>query len=203
MFTGIVEEIGEIRDLVVADEGAHLLIGAQYVLEGLSLGHSVAVDGVCLTVTDLTADGFRVGLSPETQQRTNLGERRVGDWLNLERSVLAGGRLGGHYVQGHVDGIGRIADTRPEGDSLRMWFSGPPDLMRYIVVKGYIAIDGISLTVTERAEDRFGVALVAYTRDAVSLPTKPLGASVNLEVDVIAKYVESLLEARGEDADQR
>jgi len=203
MFTGIVEEIGQVRDLVVAEEGAHLLIGAQDVLEGLALGHSVAVDGVCLTVTDLTDDGFRVGLSPETRRRTNLGERRIGDRLNLERSVLAGGRLGGHYVQGHVDGVGRIADKRPEGDSLRMWFSGPPDLMRYIVVKGYIAIDGISLTVTERAEDRFGVALVAYTRGAVSLPGKPLGASVNLEVDVIAKYVERLLEARGEDAEQR
>ena len=203
MFTGIVEEIGQVRELVVADEGAHLLIGAQDVLEGLSLGHSVAVDGVCLTVTDLAADGFRVGLSPETRRRTNLGERRIGDRLNLERSVLAGGRLGGHYVQGHVDGVGWIADKRPEGDSLRMWFSGPPDLMRYIVVKGYIAIDGISLTVTERAEDRFGVALVAYTLGAVSLPTKPVGASVNLEVDVIAKYVERLLEARGEDADER
>jgi riboflavin synthase len=194
MFTGIVEEVGQVRDLVVAEEGAHLLIGAQDVLEGLALGHSVAVDGV---------DGFRVGLSPETRRRTNLGERRIGDRLNLERSVLAGGRLGGHYVQGHVDGVGRIADKRPEGDSLRMWFSGPPDLMRYIVVKGYIAIDGISLTVTERAEDQFGVALVAYTRGAVSLPAKPLGASVNLEVDVIAKYVERLLEARGEDAEQR
>lgn len=203
MFTGIVEEIGQVRDLVLADEGAHLVIGARHVLGDLSLGHSVAVDGVCLTVTHLTADGFRVGLSPETRRRTNLGERRIGDRLNLERSVLAGGRLGGHYVQGHVDGVGRIADTRPEGDSLRMWLSAPPDLMRYVVVKGYIAIDGISLTVTERADERFGVALVAYTRGAVSLPNKPLGASVNLEVDVIAKYVERLLEARGEDADQR
>jgi riboflavin synthase len=203
MFTGIVEEIGRIRELIVGPDGNRLSIHAGRTLEGVIAGDSIAVDGACLTVTDLDADGFWVGLSPETCERTNLGERRVGEPLNLERAVQAGGRLGGHYVQGHVDGVGQIVDKRPDGDSLRVWFDAPADLMRYIVVKGYICIDGVSLTVTDRADRRFGVALVQYTQGAVTLPSKPVGASVNLEVDVIAKYVESLLEARGEHTGQR
>jgi riboflavin synthase len=203
MFSGLVEEIGRVRELIAAPDGTRLSIGALEVLDGLALGDSVAVDGACLTVTRLDADGFWVGLSPETLQRTNLGERRVGDGLNLERALQLGGRLGGHYVQGHVDGVGRIAERQPEGDSLRVTFGAPSELMRYIVVKGYICVDGISLTVTNRRDDRFGVALVAYTQQRVTLARKPLGATVNLEVDVIAKYVESLLEARGEHAEQR
>jgi riboflavin synthase len=198
MFSGLVEEIGRVRELVAAPDGTRLSIGAIDVLNGLALGDSVSVDGACLTVTRLEDDGFWVGLSPETLQRTNLGERQVGDALNLERALQLGGRLGGHYVQGHVDGVGRVVDRQPEGDSLRITFSAPRELMRYIVVKGYICVDGISLTVTERLGDRFGVALVAYTQQRVALAGKPLGATVNLEVDVIAKYVESLLEARGE-----
>ncbi len=198
MFTGLVEEIGQVRELVVASDGTRLSIGAVKVLDSLATGDSIAVDGACLTVTELDSGGFWVGLSPETGQRTNLRERRAGDRLNLERAVQAGMRLGGHYVQGHVDGVGRIVDRRPDGDSLRVWFSARADLMRYVVVKGYICIDGVSLTVTERAGERFGVALVAYTQGAVVLPSKPVGASVNLEVDVIAKYIESLLESRFE-----
>ncbi len=203
MFTGLVEEVGRVRELVREADRTRLSIAADVVRAGLALGDSVAVDGACLTVTALDHDGFWVGLSPETQQRSHLGQVRAGNPLNLERSVQAGARLGGHYVQGHVDGVARVIDTRLEGDSLRMWFSAPSELMRYIVVKGYICIDGISLTVTDRGDDRFGVALVAYTRGAVSLPNKPVGASVNLEVDVIAKYVESLLEASGERDRQR
>ena len=197
MFTGLVEEVGVVREVTTGKAGAGLLICAGRVLAGLKLGDSVAVDGACLTFSDLDTSTFRVGLSPETRQRTNLGERQVGDVVNLELPVRAGGRLGGHYVQGHVDGVGQIVEKRPEGDALRMWLSAPSDLMRYIVAKGYISVDGISLTVNERSGQRFGVALVAYTRTAVALPTKPVEASVNLEVDVIAKYVESLLEARG------
>jgi riboflavin synthase len=203
MFTGLVEEVGRVRELVSEADGTQLSISAQVVRTGLALGDSVAVDGACLTVAELDPGGFRVGLSPETRQRTHLGQVRAGDPLHLERSVQAGGRLGGHYVQGHVDGVGQVVETRAEGDSLRMWFSSPPELMRYIVVKGYICVDGVSLTVTERGDGSFGVALVAYTQGAVSLPSKPVGASVNLEVDVIAKYVESLLEASGERDRQR
>ena len=139
-----------------------------------------------------------MGLSPETLLRTNFDERMAGDRVNLERSLLVGGRLGGHYVQGHVDGVGRLVEKRPDGDSLRVWFTAPDDLMPYIVVKGYICLDGVSLTVTEKQGNRFGVALVAYTQLMITMPTKPVGATVNIEVDVFAKYVESLLEGRVE-----
>ena len=198
MFTGIVEEMGQIRALDRVGDGTRLSIAARTVLGGVQLGDSIAVDGICLTVTELADDGFTVGLSPETLQRTNVDERVVGDRVNLERSLQVGARMGGHYVQGHVDGVGRVVETRPEGDSLRMWFSAPENLLPYIVEKGYISLDGASLTITERRDDRFGVALVAYTRQMIVLPTKPVGATVNIEVDVIAKYVESLLEGRFE-----
>jgi riboflavin synthase len=196
MFTGLVEEMGSVRDLITIGEHTRLAIAAKTAREGLALGDSVAVDGTCLTVDELDSEGFWVGLSPETLVRTNFDERMAGDRVNLERSLLVGGRLGGHYVQGHVDGVGKIVEKRPDGDSLRIWFTAPDDLMPYIVTKGYICLDGVSLTVTEKKGDRFGVALVAYTQLMITMPTKPVGASVNIEVDVFAKYVESLLEGR-------
>jgi riboflavin synthase len=198
MFTGLVEEMGSVRDLVTIGDQTRLSIAATRAREGLALGDSVAVDGTCLTVIELDPDGFWVGLSPETLKRTNFDERVAGDRVNLERSLLVGGRLGGHYVQGHVDGVGKIVEKRPDGDSLRVWFTAPDDLMPYIVVKGYICLDGVSLTVTEKIGNRFGVALVAYTQMMITMPTKPVGATVNIEVDVFAKYVESLLEGRVE-----
>lgn len=196
MFTGIVEEIGRVRGLERVGSGVQLTVGAERVLADLRVGDSIAVDGACLTVTALQDGAFTVGLAPETLRRTNLGERQPGDGVNLERAVAVGGRLGGHYVQGHVDGVGKVLARVPEGDSLRVTFSAPPDLMRYLVVKGFVCVDGVSLTVTGVAADSFQVALVAYTQQAVTLGTKPVGATVNLEVDVIAKYVERLLEAR-------
>jgi riboflavin synthase len=198
MFTGIVEEIGVVRALRGGPGGTHLTVAATTVLGGTRLGDSIAVDGACLTVTELLPDGFTVGLSPETLSRTSLGGLAAGDRVNLERSLAAGARMGGHYVQGHVDGVARIVEKRPDGDSLRMWFEAPEPLMPYIVEKGYISLDGASLTITERQGTRFGVALVAYSQEMLVLPTKPIGAPVNVEVDVIAKYVESLLEGRFE-----
>jgi riboflavin synthase len=196
MFTGLVEEMGSVRDLITVGDHTRLSIAAKTAREGLALGDSVCVDGTCLTVDELDPEGFWVGLSPETLVRTNFDERMAGDRVNLERSLLVGGRLGGHYVQGHVDNVGKIVEKRPDGDSLRIWFTAPADLMPYIVTKGYICLDGVSLTVTEKKGDRFGVALVAYTQLMITMPTKPVGASVNIEVDVFAKYVESLLEGR-------
>jgi riboflavin synthase len=196
MFTGLVEEMGSVRDLITIGDHTRLSIAAKTAREGLALGDSVCVDGTCLTVDELDPEWFWVGLSPETLVRTNFDERMAGDRVNLERSLLVGGRLGGHYVQGHVDGVGKIVEKRPDGDSLRIWFTAPADLMPYIVTKGYICLDGVSLTVTEKKGDRFGVALVAYTQLMITMPTKPVGASVNIEVDVFAKYVESLLEGR-------
>jgi riboflavin synthase len=193
VFTGIVEEIGTVRALEERDGGVYLQVGATIVCDDLRLGDSVSVNGVCLTVTQYDAAAFTVGLAPETLRRTNLGDLRAGDGVNLERAVAAGGRMGGHYVQGHVDGTGEIVAARPEGDSLWMTFRAPADLLPYLVVKGFVAIDGISLTITERRDDTFSVALVAYTQSAVTLAGKLPGDRVNLEVDVIAKYVESLL----------
>lgn len=198
MFTGLVEEMGAVRQLVNDPDGTRLSIASSVAREGLALGDSVCVDGACLTVIELDPDGFWIGLSPETLQRTNLSERAVGDSVNLERSLLVGGRLGGHYVQGHVDGVGQVVETRVDGDSLRVWFTAPEELMPYIVTKGYICLDGVSLTITEKVDGRFGVALVAYTQSKITLPTKSIGSTINIEVDVFAKYVESLLEGRVE-----
>lgn len=195
MFTGIVEEIGTLLERR-GGETLTLRIAAARVLDGTALGDSIAVDGACLTVTGLGPEWFEVGLSPETLRRTTLGELAPGDGVNLERAVAVGGRLGGHYVQGHVDGTGTILEKVPEGSSLRVTFALPAALERYVVEKGFVAVDGISLTVTGVEPGRFNVALVEYTQRAVTLPTKPLGARVNLEVDVLAKYVERLLEAR-------
>jgi riboflavin synthase len=194
VFTGIVEEIGTVESLTERDGGVHLRVTAQVVCQDLRLGDSVAVNGVCLTATAFDASSFTVGLAPETLRRTNLGDLRQGDGVNLERALAAGGRMGGHYVQGHVDGTGTIVGVRPDGDSLWMTFRAPADLLRYFVVKGFVAIDGTSLTIAERRDDTFSVALVAYTQSAVSLARKTVGDRVNLEVDVIAKYVESLLQ---------
>jgi len=195
VFTGIVEEIGSV--LAWRRDGSDTLrIGARLVLDGARPGDSIAVEGACLTITGLGPDWFEVGLAPETLRRTSLGERQPGDGLNLERAVAAGARLGGHYVQGHVDGTGRVIEKRPEGSSLLVTFSLPGSLERYVVEKGFVAVDGISLTVTTTAPERFSVALVKYTQAAVTLPRKPVGATVNLEVDVLAKYVERLMEAK-------
>jgi riboflavin synthase len=195
VFTGIVEEIGRVLAWR-RDQGATLRVGARTVLDGTRLGDSIAVEGTCLTATALGPDYFEVGLAPETLRRTNLGERKVGDGLNLERAVAAGARMGGHYVQGHVDGTGTILERRPDGSSLLVSFSVPEPLERYIVEKGFIAVDGISLTVTGVGSAQFSVALVEYTQGAVTLAGKPVGGTVNLEVDVLAKYVERLVEAR-------
>src|SRR3954447_17115425 len=193
VFTGIVEETGTVRTLAERDGGVALEVAAHVVCDDLRLGDSVAVNGVCLTVTAYDAAGFTVGLAPETLRRTDLGDLTAGARVNLERAVAAGGRMGGHYVQGHVDGTGEIVAARPEGDCLWMTFRAPPELLPYLVVKGFVAVDGISLTITERRDDTFSIALVAYTQSVVTLASKRPGDRVNLEVDVIAKYVESLL----------
>jgi riboflavin synthase len=189
MFTGIVEEMGIVRK---ARPGL-LEIAADVVMTDLRLGDSIAVDGTCLTVIERSDRTFAVNVEPETLRRTTLGELTVGRRVNLERALAADGRLGGHIVQGHVDGTGRVAELRPDGSGLIARFEGPRELMRYIVTKGFIAVNGISLTVVEVGENWFTVALVPYTRDHVALLDGGTGSRVNLEVDVLAKYVERLL----------
>jgi riboflavin synthase len=196
MFTGIVETTGCLSEIRENEAGVTFVIEAPKILDDLRLGDSVSVDGVCLTATELLEKRFAVGVSPETLRRSNLGDRRVGDALNLERAVLAGSRIGGHYVQGHIDQIGTILERVNDGPALKLVIETPADLMPYIVEKGFVAIDGISLTVTGRGSDWFSIMLIPFTQQVVTLASKPVGASVNLEVDVMAKYVESLLEGR-------
>ena len=193
MFTGIVEEVGIVRALEQDGDSVALSVDCSIAREGLSLGDSVSVEGACLTVTSLDDQGFTVGLAPETLRRTTLGGLRAGSRVNLERAVRVGDRMGGHYVQGHVDGVTRLLRREPEGDSLLVTFELPPDLARYIVEKGFVGLDGASLTVARRDADSFAVALIAYTRDHIALADKQVGEPVNVEVDIVAKYVESIL----------
>lgn len=193
MFTGIVEEIGSVRATTLdAERGNAVTIACRTVVSDAHLGDSIAVNGICLTVTAFDHDSFTVGVSPETLRRTNLGLLNAGDPVNLERSLAFGGRIGGHYVQGHVDGTGEIVRLVPDGDSLRVTIRPPARLMPYIVEKGYIAVDGTSLTVAERTPSDFTIALIAYTQGAVIMGQQREGAQVNLEVDIMAKYVESI-----------
>jgi riboflavin synthase len=197
MFTGIVEEIGTVESLLQASGGHRLRVRASKVLGDLKLGDSVAVSGTCLTVTQFDARGFTVGLSPETLRRTNLGEARSGDRVNLERALRPIDRMGGHYVQGHVDAVGTVATRERDGDALLVRVSMPESLSRYVVEKGFIAVDGVSLTVAACGEDWFSVSLIPFTQQEVTLPDRGVGARVNLEVDIMAKYAESLLTRRG------
>lgn len=198
MFTGIVEEIGTVESLAQAGGGYQLKVRARKVVEDLKPGDSVAVNGTCLTITRFDSGSFTVGLSPETLRRTNLGEVRSGDRVNLERALRPTDRMGGHYVQGHVDGVGVVAERRREADALAVRFTLPGELSRYVVEKGFVAVDGVSLTVTGCGEGWFTVSLIPFTQQAVTLGEKAVGEKVNLEVDIMAKYVESFLARREE-----
>lgn len=196
MFTGIVEEIGAIARIGRAGSGHEMSVRARTVTEGTRLGDSIAVNGVCLTVTRQQAGVFMVGLSPETRSRTNLVDLKEGDAVNLERSLTPASRMGGHFVQGHVDGTGTVTAFRPDGDALWVTVRSPVELMRYIAPKGFVALDGASLTVVDVYDDAFTVSLVAYTQQHITLPRQKAGYRVNIEVDILGKYVEKLLELR-------
>lgn len=198
MFTGLVEEVGTVDTRTDLDGAAVLAVSAATVVQGLRPGDSVAVAGTCLTVTELHTNGFTADVMPETLRRTTLGELRPGDPVNLERAVRAGGRLGGHVVQGHVDGVGAVLERRPGPRWDEVDLTLPADLARYVVEKGSIAVEGVSLTVTWAADAAFGVALVPTTLARTTLGALASGRRVNLEVDVLAKYVERLLSVRAE-----
>ncbi|KAL9683624.1 hypothetical protein QQ045_015449 [Rhodiola kirilowii] len=198
LFTGIVEEMGVVKQLGVADHGGFdIVLQAKTVLEDVHLGDSIAVNGTCLTVThfDHELNEFTVGLSPETLRKTSLSELTPGSLANLERAMLPTTRMGGHFVQGHVDGTGEIVERRVEGDSLWLKVKTDEKLLKYIVPKGFIAVDGTSLTVVDVFDNEkcFNFMLVAYTQQHVVIPLKKVGQLVNLEVDILGKYVERLL----------
>ncbi|KIK70636.1 hypothetical protein GYMLUDRAFT_235069 [Collybiopsis luxurians FD-317 M1] len=203
MFTGLIEHLGTVSHIEVDGRGATLVIAdSAPILDDCHIGDSIAVNGCCLTVTEFDkverGGWFKVWLANETLERSDLGERIVGDQLNLERAMSAHTRLGGHFVQGHVDTTATIIDRASDGDSLRLRFQLPepspsrPSLIHYLIAKGFIAIDGASLTLTEvsDSEKTFGVMLIQHTQEKITLSKKSIGAKVNIEIDSVAKYIE-------------
>ncbi len=196
MFTGIVEEIGRVAAVEHAEALTTLVTESRVVHEGARLGDSIAVNGVCLTVVAIEGARLAFQAVPETLRKTNLGLLAVGSPVNLERAVSAGRPMGGHYVQGHVDARGTIRSRRDDGDALEVWFDAPKPLHRYVVPKGFVTVDGASLTVVETDAEGFSVTLVPHTRANVVFGDPAVGQVVNLEVDVMAKYVERAVDAR-------
>ena len=193
MFTGIIEELGTIRSIENISEGARLEVSAETVLEDARLGDSIAVNGVCLTIVDRGPDWFAADVSQETMRRTSLKQLRSGRRINLERPLTASSRLGGHIVQGHVDGTGELIETREVGEGWVVSVGFPGELSQYIVEKGSIAVDGISLTIASLSQDCFEIAIIPHTWKVTNLSTLKRGSIVNLEVDIIAKYVERMI----------
>jgi riboflavin synthase len=193
VFTGIVRERGSVASVEGSADGVRLLIEAPATAAGTGLGDSISIDGVCLTATDVVAGRIAFDAVAETLSRSTLGGLVAGAEVNLEPALRAGEPLGGHYVQGHVDGVGEVRSIEREGDGLRVWIEAAPDLVRYCVGKGSIAVHGVSLTIAELADDAFAVALIPHTLAETTLGSISIGDRVNLEVDVLAKYVERLL----------
>jgi riboflavin synthase len=196
MFTGIITDIGELAERA----GGRLTIRSSYAAQGIAIGASIACDGACLTATTVTPAGsgslFTVDVSNETLSKTTLGDWRPGQRINLERSLKAGDELGGHIVSGHVDGVARIADIRPDGESRRFTVEVPSALARYIASKGSVALDGISLTVNDVDQSRFGINLIPHTLTHTTWGAKKPGDRVNLEIDVLARYVLRAMELK-------
>jgi riboflavin synthase len=193
MFTGIVRELGRVAAAEGGAEGVRLVLDAPLTAAGSEVGDSGSVNGCCLTAEAVESGAITIHAVPETLARTTLGTLRAGDAVNLELAVRAGEPLGGHYVQGHVDAVGRVQSVEAEGEGLRVFVEAPDDVLRYCVEKGSITVDGVSLTVAELADDAFAVALVPHTLEATTLSTLAPRQEVNLEVDVLAKYVERLV----------
>jgi len=199
MFTGLIEEIGAVRRVSANSEGRLFEIKAEKVLERLAIGDSVAVDGVCLTVVDIKKGAFTAQAVQETVNRTTLQYFRTGTEVNLERAMPADGRFGGHFVQGHVDGIGVISSVSGSGQAAIITIDLPADLMRYIIFKGSVAINGISLTAAAKSGNRISVAVIPLTMQATNLHGKKKGDYVNVEVDMMAKYVEQFISGSSDD----
>ncbi|RKD29550.1 riboflavin synthase [Thermohalobacter berrensis] len=193
MFTGLVEEIGIVKSINNGVKSASIRIKAEKILNGVKLGDSISTNGVCLTVTDFDNDSFTVDVMPETMRKSNLKHLRIGSRVNLERALKVEDRLGGHIVTGHIDGVGIIKDFEREDNAVWISIKPPRELLRYIVNKGSIAIDGISLTVAYVDDEIFKVSLIPLTRDETTLINKRVGDEVNLECDIVGKYIERLM----------
>jgi len=196
MFTGIIEELGTVKAVNKGRESAALQISAEKVVEGLNLGDSLAVNGVCLTVVDFDRTGFSAEVMAETLRKSNLGKLKSGDKVNLERAMRLGDRLGGHLVAGHVDATGTIKSSVREDIATVFTVLAPEEILRYVIAKGSVAIDGISLTVVDYDKKSFRVSIIPHTASQTTLGFKKSGDTVNLEADMLAKFVERLLEGR-------
>lgn len=196
MFSGIVEETGIVRQIEARSGGNTLSIAAKLVLDGTQIGDSIAINGTCLTVINFDDRQFTVEAVPETLRCTNLGTLQTGQLVNLERSLAANGRVGGHFVQGHVDTTAKIIEVQPDGEGVMVKFHAPTSYMRYIVPKGYVALDGMSLTVVQCWPNSFTVSFIPHTRAVTVVRDYEIGRIVNLEVDILGKYVERILAAQ-------
>lgn len=199
MFTGIIEGLGKVESLTAADDGGKLrisLASIPQIAKGMKKGDSIAVNGCCLTVVEFTKKHFSADLSGETLRRTSLGEKKPGDPVNLERPLAAGAWLGGHFVQGHVDGVGRVTALTPEGENWWLSIRVPENLRRYVAEKGSVSIEGVSLTIARWNNGVADIAVIPFTHQNTNIHSLRPGDAVNLEVDILAKYVESLLSTR-------
>jgi riboflavin synthase len=202
LFTGIIEELGTVKRVQNGRDSSVLTIGARQVLQDTKIGDSISTNGVCLTVTDMGSDYFMADVMAETLRRSSLGQLKVGSTVNLERALTLSSRLGGHLVSGHIDGTGKIVKFQPEDTAVWITVSAPSSLLRYIVEKGSIAIDGVSLTVASVTEQGFSVSIIPHTGAETILLQKKTGDMVNLECDMIAKYAEKLLNRPSQKANQ-
>lgn len=193
MFTGLVEELGKVKAIARGPRSVRLSVSAQKVLSDVKIGDSIAVNGTCLTVVDYSDTWFTADVMPETVERTVLAKLKLGDVVNLERTLAVGDRFGGHIVSGHIDGVGVIREMQKDDNAVVVRIETGPEVMRYIIKKGSIAIDGISLTVVDYGENWFTVSLIPHTASVTTLGIKSAGSLVNLETDVVGKYVEKLL----------
>jgi riboflavin synthase len=190
MFTGIIEGLGTIKEILPAGQGKRFTVEADLVLDQTKIGASIAVSGACLTVVAIDGKRFKVDVSPETLAKTTLGKAKIGERVNLERALRLGDRLDGHLVSGHIDGMGVVKQRKPEGNAVVVTVGIPESLARYIIVKGSVAVDGISLTVNNCGRDSFEVSIIPHTAGLTTIGFKNIGASINIETDMIGKYIE-------------
>ena len=197
MFSGIVEALGTLAEIRAEPPGCRLIVRQGQIAAETAVADSISVNGCCLTVVEVGGDTFAFQAGPETLARTNLGDLRPGSPVNLERALVVGGRLGGHFVSGHIDAVGTLVERQDYGEWCTSWFSVPRDLARQMASKGSIAVDGVSLTIVDSLPDRFSVALIPYTLAVTTLGALAIGGKVNLETDILAKYIERLVEWKG------
>jgi len=196
MFTGIIEGLGTIKEILPAGQGKHFTVEADLILDQIKIGASIAVSGACLTAVAIDGKRFKVDVAPETLAKTTLGKAKIGESVNLERALRLGDRLDGHLVSGHIDGMGVVKQKKPEGNAVVVTIGIPESLARYIIVKGSVAVDGISLTVNNCGRDSFEVSIIPHTARLTTIGFKNIGAPVNIETDMIGKYVERFVTAK-------